>query len=258
MPASLSIVIITLNEAANLPRTLASVGELGEIVVVDSGSTDATMEISRQAGARVFTEPWKGFGAQKNSAIQKAVGEWILSLDADEEVSPELAQEIVALLAGEPQFAAYRIPRLNHFLGAPLRHGGYWPDPKLRLFRRGAASFEERPVHETMHSSGPVGQLKGHLIHHCYPTIEDYREHMDRYSSLAAAALNASGRAGRSWPWYVWNAVLNPAATFFYNYVFRLGFLDGRAGLLQHLNHSVYIHWKYAKAWEKQVAGNRK
>ncbi len=249
MPKTLSVALITLNEAANLPRTLASVRWAQEIVVVDSGSTDATLEIARSAGAHVFEEPWKGFAAQKNSAIAHATGDWILSLDADEEVSPELAREIQALLAGEPAFTAYRIPRLNHFLGRPLRHGGYWPDPKLRLFRRGAARFLDRPVHETMQADGPVGQLKGHLIHHCYPTLEDYIEHMNRYSTIAAQALVDSGRAGRSWPWLVWNALLNPAATFLYNYVFRLGFLDGRAGLLQHLNHSVYIHWKYAKAW---------
>ncbi len=258
MPKSLSIVIVTLNEAANLPRTLKSVRGLGEIVVVDSGSTDATVEIAGRAGARLFNEQWKGFAAQKNSAIAKATGEWILSLDADEEVSTALAQEITALLASEPQFTAYRIKRLNHFLGSPLRHGGYWPDPKLRLFRRGAASFEERPVHETMRSDGPVGELKGHLVHHCYPTIEDYVEHMNRYSTIAARALVAQGKARRGWLWLKWNAVLNPLATFVYNYVFRLGFLDGRAGLLQHLNHSVYIHWKYAKAWEKQGPGNRK
>lgn len=257
MPASLSIVLITLNEAANLPRTLASVRELGEVFVVDSGSTDRTVDIAAQAGARVFNEPWKGFGAQKNSAIAKATGDWILSLDADEEVSPELASEITALLAGEPEFAAYRVKRLNHFLGQPLRHGGYWPDPKLRLFKRGAASFEERPVHETMQTSGPVGELQGHLIHHCYPTLEDYREHMQRYSSIAADALVASGRAGSGWLWYAWNAILNPAATFVYNYVFRLGFLDGHAGLLQHLNHSAYIHAKYAKAWKKQGTKER-
>ncbi|MFZ0302873.1 MAG: glycosyltransferase family 2 protein [Terracidiphilus sp.] len=252
MPKTLSIAIITLNEAANLPRTLASVSGLGEVVVVDSGSTDGTVKIAEQAGARVFSEPWRGFGAEKNSAIAKAAGDWVLSLDADEEVSPALAQEIEALLAGEPQCVAYRIPRLNHFLGSPLRHGGYWPDPKLRLFRRGAASFEERPVHEAMRSDGPVGELKGHLIHHCYPTIADYVEHMNRYSAIGAEALMAAGKARRGWAWLVWNAVLNPAATFVYNYVFRLGFMDGRAGLLQHLNHSVYIHWKYTKAWEKQ------
>jgi glycosyltransferase involved in cell wall biosynthesis len=257
MPKSLSIAIITLNEAANLPRTLASVSGLGERIVLDSGSTDGTVEIAGQAGARVFNEPWKGFAAQKNSAIQMATGDWILSLDADEEVSPALGREIEELLAGEPEFAAYRINRLNHFLGQPLRHGGYWPDPKLRLFRRGTASFEERPVHETMRCDGPVGELNGHLIHHCYPSIEDYVEHMNRYSTIGAQALVAAGKVKSGWAWLVWNAVLNPVATFVYNYVFRLGFMDGRAGLLQHLNHSVYIHWKYAKAWAKQGLGTR-
>jgi len=257
VPNSLSVVLITRNEAANLPRTLASVRLVlaitHEIVVVDSGSTDTTVKIARDFGARVIEEPWKGFAAQKNSAIDHATGDWILSLDADEEVSTELASEIQALLlspaSSGPPFAAYRIPRLNHFLGRPLRHGGYWPDPKLRLFRRRAARFADRPVHETLHTDTPVGQLKGHLIHHCYPTLEDYIEHMNRYSTLGAQALVDSGRAGSTWPWLAWNAVLNPTATFIYNYFLRLGFLDGREGLLQHLNHSVYVHWKYAKAW---------
>jgi glycosyltransferase involved in cell wall biosynthesis len=250
MPKTLSVVLITLNEAANLPRTLASVSWAQEIVVVDSGSTDATVEIARKAGARVFEEPWKGFAAQKNSAIAHATGEWVLSLDADEEIGPKLAEEMQGLLAGEPGFSAYRIPRLNHFLGLPLRHGGYWPDPKLRLFRKGAARFAERPVHETMESAGPVGQLKSPLIHHCYPTLEDYIEHMNRYSSAGAQMLVDSGRAPRSLPSLAWNALLNPAATFVYNYFVRLGFLDGREGLFQHLNHSVYIHWKFVKAWQ--------
>ena len=249
MPKTLSVALITRNEAGYLPHTLWSVRWTQEIVVVDSGSTDTTREIARSAGARVFAEPWNGFAAQKNSAIAHTTGDWILSLDADEEVSPELAREIQALLAGEPAFAAYRIPRLNHFLGRPLHHGGYWPDPKLRFFRSGAARFLDRPVHETMQADGPVGTLKGHLIHHCYPTLEDYIEHIDRYSTISAQALVASGRAGRSWPWLVWTALLNPAATFLYNYIVRLGFLDGREGLLQHLNHSVYIHWKFVKAW---------
>jgi glycosyltransferase involved in cell wall biosynthesis len=250
MPETLSVAIITFNEEANLPRTLESLGGAGEIVVVDSGSTDATLEIARSFGARVFEEPWKGFAAQKNSAIAHAAGDWVLSLDADEEVSPELAHEIQELLAGEPSFSAYRIPRLNHFLGKPLRHGGYWPDPKLRLFRRGSAQFAERPVHETLQATGPVGRLKSPLLHHCYPTLEEYVEHMNRYSSAGAKLLAASGRASQSLPAFVWNALLNPAATFAYNYFFRLGFLDGREGLLQHLNHSVYIHWKFVKAWQ--------
>jgi len=249
MPLTLSVALITRNEAANLPRTLASVRWASEIVIVDSGSTDATLALARDAGARVFEESWKGFAAQKNSAIAHATGDWILSLDADEEVSPELAREIQALLAGEPTYSAYRVSRLNHFLGRPLRHGGYWPDPKLRLFRRGTARFVDRPVHETMQADGPDGWLRGPLIHHCYPTLAEYNEHMNRYSSLAAQALVASGRARRSWLWLQWNALLNPAATFLYNYVFRLGFLDGREGLLQHLHHSAYIRAKYRKAW---------
>lgn len=250
MPKTLSVVLITLNEAANLPRTLASVRWAQEIVVVDSGSTDATVELARQADAQVYEEPWKGFAAQKNSAIAYATGDWVLSLDADEEVSPELAREIQVLLAAEPPFAAYRIPRLNHFLGRPLRHGGYWPDPKLRLFRSGTARFADRAVHETMETAGPVGALKGPLLHHCYPTLEDYIEHMNRYSSAGARMLVDAGRAPRTPFALVWNALLNPAATFVYNYIFRAGFLDGREGLLQHLNHSVYIHWKYVKAWQ--------
>ncbi|HUA98431.1 MAG TPA: glycosyltransferase family 2 protein [Terracidiphilus sp.] len=248
MPGTLSVVLIALNEAANLPRTLASVRWAHEIVLVDSGSTDATVRIARSAGARVFTETWRGFGLQKNAAIDHATGDWILSLDADEEVSPKLALEIHTLLAAGPPLAAYEIPRLNHFLGRPLRHGGYWPDPKLRLFRRGVARFESRAVHETIKTAEPVGRLKHPLFHYCYPTLEDYIEHMNLYSTLGAQMLVENGRAGASWPWLAWNAVANPAATFFYNYVLRLGFLDGREGLLQHLNHSVYIHWKFAKA----------
>jgi len=258
MRKSLSVALITQDEAENLPRTLASVRFADEIVVVDSGSTDGTVELARAAGARVYEEPWKGFAAQKNAAIEHTACEWVLSLDADEEVSAELAQEIETLLAGEPECAAYRLPRLNHFLGFPLRHGGYWPDPKLRLFQRGAARFGERAVHETMEMIGltpgkigqsKIGQLRGHLIHHCYPTLDEYVEHMNRYSTAAARQLVTDGRAPRMVAELLWQAVANPVATFVYNYFVRLGFLDGAAGLVQHLNHSAYIHWKYVKAW---------
>jgi glycosyltransferase involved in cell wall biosynthesis len=253
MPSSLSVAIITRNEAANLPRTLASARFAREIVVLDSGSTDETVEIAMRTGARLLEEPWKGFARQKNSAIAHTTGDWVLSLDADEEVSPELQREIEALLDGEPAFSAYSMPRLNHFLGRPLRHGGYWPDPKLRLFRRGVARFEERPVHESMTASCRVGRLKGPLIHRCYPTLGEYIEHMNRYSQMSAEMLAAAGRTSRSLPAFLWNAFANPVATFAYNYFLRLGFLDGRAGLLQHLNHAVYIHWKFMKAWSGEA-----
>jgi glycosyltransferase involved in cell wall biosynthesis len=249
MANALSVVLITLNEATNLLHTLKSVNWAQEIIVVDSGSTDETVAMAHASGARVFEEPWKGFAAQKNSAIGHATCEWVLSLDADEEVSPELAREIRNLLAGTPSCEAYRIPRLNHFIGRPLRHGGYWPDPKLRLFKRGSAKFAERAVHETMECEGPAGDLRSPILHHCYPTIEEYVEHVNRYSTLSAQMLVDEGRAPRSVAALLWHSVANPAATFLYNYIFRLGFLDGPQGLLQHLNHSIYIHWKYAKAW---------
>jgi glycosyltransferase involved in cell wall biosynthesis len=251
MPNPLSVAIITLNEAANLPRTLESVRFAQEIVVLDSGSTDGTREMAQRAGARWIEAPWKGFAQQKNAAIAATTSDWVLSLDADEEVSPALAREIAELIAGDAQFNAYRVPRLNHFLGRPLRHGGYWPDPKLRLFRRGAAQFEDRPVHETMQTRGPVGTLRGHLIHHCYPTLDEYIDHMNRYSAAGAEMLARSGRTSRGLPAFLWNAFANPMATFAYNYFLRLGFLDGREGLLQHANHAVYTHWKFAKAWEQ-------
>jgi glycosyltransferase involved in cell wall biosynthesis len=254
---TLSVAIVAQDEEANLPRTLQSLSFADEIVLVDSGSTDATLEIARRFGVRIFEEPWKGFAAQKNSAIAHCTGDWVLSLDADEEVSPELAQEIDLLLRTEPRCSAYRIPRLNHFLDHPLRHGGYWPDPKLRLFRRGTAQFAERPVHETLETAGTVGQLKSPLLHHCYPTLEDYIAHMNRYSSLGSAMAAAKGRDGHSLMSFLNGVLLNPAATFLYNYIFRLGVLDGRAGLLMHLNHSVYIHWKYAKAWHSTIIAKK-
>lgn len=251
MIRTISVAIITKNEEANLRRTLQSVRWASETVIVDSGSTDRTPEIAREFGAKFMVEPWRGFGAQKNFAIALCTGEWVLALDADEEVSPDLAQEIQTLLAGTPDRDAYFLPRRNFFLGRWIRHGGYWPDPKLRLFRRGAAQFEERAVHETMQFSGPTGRLRGHLLHHAYPTLDSYIEHMNRYSTLGAGQALANGKSSRGLLPFLWNVYVNPAATFQYNYILRGGFLDGREGLLLHLYHSVYVSWKYAKAWEQ-------
>ena len=271
-PVTVSVVIITHNEEANLARTLESVKPLvtdgrGEIIVVDSGSTDRTVEIAKSYGAKVFVEQWKGYAAQKNSAIDKAVGDWILSLDADEEVERDLAR-LIAYVISEKQphpkqellsatgvitsradIEGYWIQRRNLFLGRWLRHGGFWPDPKLRLFRRGSGRFENRAVHEDIAFEGKTGQLTGALsavIHHSYPTLSDYIDHMNRYSSLGAEMIVAEGYRGLK----AINIVVRPLATFVYNYFFRLGFLDGREGLLLHLYHAVYVSWKYAKAWE--------
>ncbi|MGH9545748.1 MAG: glycosyltransferase family 2 protein [Terriglobales bacterium] len=260
---NISVVLITLNEESNLGRTLESVQPLvgdgpGEIIVVDSGSTDRTLEIAKAHGARVFAEPWKGYAAQKNSAIEKATGDWILSLDADEELSHGAVQAIERILGPDSQkyaaVAGVWFARKNHFLGRWIRHGGFYPDRKLRLFRRGQARFAARAVHETVSAHGrnvvaehefALGEDIA-LIHHCYPTLSDYIDHMNRYSSLGAEMEVAKGRTGFS----VIDIVVRPPLTFVYNYFFRLGFLDGRAGLLLHLYHAVYVSWKYAKVWE--------
>lgn len=159
MRKTLSLAIITRNEEANLARTLGSVAWADEIVVVDSGSNDRTEEIARSFRSRFYLEEWKGFAAQKNSALEKCSCDWILSLDADEALSDPLAKEIWELLEGDPPFDGYSIPRRNLFLGRWMRFGGFYPDRKLRLFRRGAAEFEARPVHETLHFVGKAGRL---------------------------------------------------------------------------------------------------
>jgi glycosyltransferase involved in cell wall biosynthesis len=257
MPPTLSVAIITLNEEANLGRTLASVRFADEVIVIDSGSTDSTLEIACSfKNVTAFSEDWKGFSAQKNSAIGKCTGTWVLSLDADEELTPELQNEIHILLSAESHADAYLIQRRNLFLNRWVRHGGYYPDSKLRLFRRHAANFApaarftERPVHETITFDGRLETLHHDLLHHAYPTIESYVEHMDRYSTLGAQIVIAKGKTSRSWMAFYWNIVAVPTLTFAWNYLFRLGFLDGREGLLLHLYHSTYTSWKYSKAWQ--------
>jgi glycosyltransferase involved in cell wall biosynthesis len=251
MPAkpTLSIAMIARNEEKNLPRTLESVRWADEIVIVDSGSVDRTPEIAREFGAHhSFNRDFKGFSAQKTLAIEKCASDWIFLLDADEVVSPELAAEIQQTITN-PQFEAYWVPRQNLFMGRWIRQGGFYPDHKLRLWRRGAARMEQVEPHATPQFDGPKGTLQHDLIHYAYPSLELYLNHMNDYSSKSAAALMERGKAG-STAGFVWLALLNPVATFVKNYFFRLGFFDGIPGLIYHINHSVYIHWKYVKAWE--------
>ncbi|MCU1285536.1 MAG: glycosyl transferase family 2 [Acidobacteriales bacterium] len=258
---TVSVAIITKNEEANIRRTLESVRWADEVIVVDSGSTDATCDIARELGAKVFTEDWKGFAAQKNSAIDKCTGDWILSLDADEEVSEGLRGMITRVMHSDlmdvyEHVAGVMLPRKNLFLGRWIKYGGFYPDRKLRLFRKGTGQFKEALVHETIEVNGGtdrldhdslVGYETPDLIHHAYPTLSSYIEHMNSYSSLGAEMAVAKGQGRFS----ILNIVVRPLATLIYNYFLRLGFLDGREGLLLHLYHSVYVSWKYAKAWEK-------
>jgi glycosyltransferase involved in cell wall biosynthesis len=254
MRKTLSVAMIAMNEEENLPRTLESVRWADEIILVDSGSKDRTLEIAQSFGAKTSYHAFGGHGEQKNVALDLCTCDWILLLDADEVLTPGLQDEIRQLLdcanGKEPKFGAYWIPRLNLIFGRWMRHGGFYPDHKLRLFRRGSARLSEGVgPHSTPQFEGPRGTLKHDMLHYAYPTMGIYLEHMNRYSSEIAQLLVARGRTSNSLPAFVCNALLNPAATFLYNYIFRLGFLDGREGLLLHLNHSVYIHWKFIKAW---------
>jgi glycosyltransferase involved in cell wall biosynthesis len=251
-----SVAIVTLNEEENLASTLASVQWAEEIIVVDSGSTDRTVAIARSFGAIVIERSWPGFAAQKNFAIEQCTGTWILTLDADEELSPELQHQVRLLIACNPPSDAFYLKRRNLFLGRWIKHGGFYPDPKLRLFRRSTANFavtpkfEERPVHEVIAFDGAAATLDYDLIHNAYPTLSTYIEHMDRYSSLGADILLANGRTSSSIFSFLAHVLVVPELTFLWNYIGRLGFLDGREGLLLHLYHATYTSWKYAKAWE--------
>lgn len=247
----LSIAILACNEAANLRRTLPSVAWADELLVVDSGSTDDTIAIARSFGAKVFSEPWKGYGPQMNSAIEKCTSPWVFSLDADEVLTPELQTEIQTLLKGEPKFDAYWVPRRNQIFGRWMRFGGQYPDYKLRLFRQGTARLpEDTEPHATPKWAGPKGKLLGDLLHYQYPTVALYVEHMNRYSSASVPLVLRKGRSCLGIFEFAAMTVANPMLTFVKNYIFRGGFLDGREGLLFHLYHSAYVSWKYAKAWE--------
>lgn len=249
---TLSVVLITGNEEANIERTLASVRPLmqdpgGEMIVVDSESADRTVEIARRMGAKVFVESWKGFAAQKNSAIDKAACAWVLLLDADESVPAPLCEEIRQAMRDAPaEVDGYLLPRMNYYFGRWIRHGGYWPDRKLRLFRLGKGRVADRPVHEDVEVSGRVGKLRNGLYHDAYPTLASCFQTMDWYSTLKAQHLMQKGRRGFSFLYIV----IAPVCQFLYNYLLRGGFLDGKPGFIVHLHQSIYIVLSFAKVWE--------
>jgi len=251
---TLSVAIVAMDEEANIGRTLASVGWADEIVLVDSGSKDRTCEIARNHGARVIVEPWRGYVAQKQYAVDLCTKDWVLLLDADEEISAGLADEIRAAINDPSAMNGYWLPRKNLFLGRWIRHGGFYPDPKLRLFRRGQGFVTGHDPHDRCELKPELSQkvpqrtrqFKNAMVHYTYPNLSLYIAHMNRYSSLGAQLAVAKGHRSFS----VVDIVLRPLATFTYNYFVRLGFLDGREGLLLHLYHAVYVSWKYSKAWE--------
>ena len=242
----LSVVVITLNEAERLRACLESAAWADELVVVDAESQDKTVQIAREFTDRVLVRPWAGFAEQKNFAVAQATGDWILSLDADEEVPPELRAEIQALLGAEPAEDGYRVPRRNIFWGRWIRHGGLYPDWQLRLFRRGRGRFVERTVHESVRVEGRVGRLESPLVHRSYRDVADFLERADRYSTLAAAEWVRSGRRAG-----VGDLVVRPAGRFLSMYVVRGGFLDGWPGFLLACLYAYYVFVRSAKVWER-------
>jgi len=223
----LSVIIITKNEAHNIGDCLASVAFANEWIIVDSGSTDDTVAIARKAGAQVIeTLDWPGFGPQKNRALLKARGEWILSLDADERISASLRDEIAAAIHA-CNTNVYEIPRLSSFCGRFIRHGGWYPDRVVRLFKRGAGRFSDSLVHERVMVDCPIGRLHTPIIHYSYRNDEDYLRKLAQYSTLGAQqAFEVGKRSGFS------SALLHALAAFIRCYIFKYGFLDGSAGLM--------------------------
>jgi glycosyltransferase involved in cell wall biosynthesis len=244
--AKLSVVIITRNEIANIERCLRSVSFAQEVVVLDNGSTDGTVELARELGAVVHTTTdWPGFGLQKNRALALATGEWVLSLDADEWVSDALREELLEVIdSPEAMKRAYDMPRLSSFCGQYMRHGGWYPDRVLRLFPRGQARFSDDAVHERVNASLPVFSLRCDLMHESTPSLEWSTDKMNRYSTARAADLNRIGKRGS-----ITKAVLHGAWAFFRGYVLRRGFLDGRRGFILALANAHGTFYRYAKLW---------
>ena len=237
----LSVAIITRNAASQLERCLASVAFAEEVVVVDSGSTDGTVELAERHGARVVRKEWLGFGAQKQFAVAAASHDWVLCLDADESLSPELREAMVEELK-TPRGLVYAVARRNRFLGRWLKHGEGYPDWNVRLFHREHARWGSEPVHEKVVAGSPVLRLRGDLLHDSAETLEKYLDKQNRYTSLQAESLRAAGRRATAF-----QLVLSPAVRFIKFYLWRLGFLDGVPGLVHITIGCMNSFNKYAK-----------
>jgi glycosyltransferase involved in cell wall biosynthesis len=241
----LTVTVITRNEAQNIDGCLASLAWADEIVVIDAGSTDDTVAIARRHAARIEVRPWPGYSAQKNYAASIASHDWILSLDADERVPPELAAEIQTLLASEPARRGYRVPRVAWYLGRWIRGTDWYPDYQLRLYDRRAGRWNGRRVHESVALDGEPGILHHDLQHFAYRDISQHLSTIDRYTTLAAEQWAEEGH--RVSPAAI---IVHPPFAFFRNYVLKRGFTLGAAGLLVSVLNSYYVFLKMAKAWE--------
>lgn len=246
--ARLSVVTIALNEERNIVECLTSVRWADELIVVDSGSVDNTVELARQFPAKVMQMQWKGYGATKNEALQHATGDWVLWLDADERVTPELAAEIQQHVKEDNgAFAGYSVARRAYFLGKWIRHCGWYPSRVIRLFRKTKGRFSETKVHEQLLLDGATGQLNNDLLHYTDPDLRHYFQKFNLYTSLAAEDLHTAGRR-----FSLVDLIVRPPFVFIKMFVIRRGFLDGLHGFILSVASMAYVFVKYAKLWELQ------
>jgi glycosyltransferase involved in cell wall biosynthesis len=241
----LTATVIARNEASNIRDALESIRFADEIVVIDAESTDGTAAIAREFTSSVHVRPWPGFVEQKNFAAERARFDWILSLDADERVTPALAQEIRDVLDAQPPVAGFRVRRVSWYLGRWLRSTDWYPDWQLRLYDRRRARWAGQLVHESVKAEGPVGTLRSELQHFPYRDISHQLQTTDRYSTLAARQMAENGRRASAA-----DVLVRPPLAFVRNYLLRRGFLDGAPGLVVSLLNSYYVLAKYAKLWE--------
>jgi glycosyltransferase involved in cell wall biosynthesis len=247
----ITAIVITLNEAAHIDACLDAVAFADERIVVDSGSTDGTPDLARAKGARVEVRGWPGYAAQKNAAAELASHDWVLSVDADERVTPALAAEIRDTL-NAPAHAGYRMPRVTFHLGRWIRTTDWYPDFQLRLYDRRRGRWTPRRVHESVTVEGTPGVLGGELQHYAYRDIEHHLDTINRYTTLAAEQLQEAGRrAGLG------DLVLHPPAAFFRNYILRRGIADGVPGFIISAMNTHYVFLKFAKLWARGAAAAR-
>ena len=251
---SLSVILITKNEEANLKECLESVSFANEIIVVDSQSSDKTQEIAKSFGAKLeITTDWPGFGPQKNRALNLATQEWVLSIDADERVTPELKKEILAVISSKESANCYAIPRSSWYCGRFMKHSGWYPDYVDRLFKRGTAKFSEHLVHERLLPSGSVGQLQNHFLHYSFKDFSQVLKKIDAYSTASAEQAYLKGKRSS-----VGKAVGHGLWAFFRTYVLRLGFLDGAQGLALAISNAEGTYYRYIKIWLLEQSGKSK
>jgi len=238
---TISVSIITRDEGENIGKAIESVSFADQIVVADTGSGDGTQRIAKNAGAEVYDIPFTGYGAAKNKALEFCRCDWVLSIDADERVSPILAEEIVKAANRENGPDFYSVNRLAYFLGKPVYHSGWFPDYVVRFFRRGY-KFSEKSVHEKLAVEGEPARLSGLLHHHSYTSLEQYIDKMNAYTMLNSRQMHEDGKKGR-----LLDLFIHPPATFFKMYIARLGILDGYTGFLLATLSSFHVFAKYAK-----------